>query len=106
MKTEPMNTDEALNLMQKCLPYIDGLVLDERAIKMAGNAVKRKALAMEMMLGDSREKLYGLFSIVLDIDIKELKEQEFTKTYDQIAKCMNGEFFSFFTLLSAMAVKL
>lgn len=106
MNNNPMSTDESLNLMQKCLPYIDGLVVDDRAQAVAKDPNKRKMLAMTMMLDVNRDKLYKLFSTILDIDIDELKQQEFTKTYKQISECMNGEFFSFFTLLSAMAVKL
>lgn len=95
-------TDESLDLMQKCLPYMDQLVLDDRARKMAQNDRQKKFVALELMLGKNREAMYGLLATVSDRPVEDIKKQSLTETWKMISEVMDGEFLTFFTLLSVM----
>lgn len=98
-----VTTDESLDLMQECLPYMDQLVLDERAKKMMQNDNQKKFVALEMMLGENREALYNIIAIVSKRSVETIQKQSLKETWKMITEVMDGEFFTFFTLLSVMA---
>lgn len=98
-----LTTDESLDLMQKCLPYMDKLVLDDRTRKMAQNDRSKKFVALELMLGENRDAMYQLLSVVTDKPIDVIRKQSITATWKLLSELMDGEFLTFFTLLSVMA---
>ena len=98
-----LTTDESLDLMQKCLPFMDKLVLDDRARKMVQNDRNKKFVALELMLGENRDAMYQLLSVVCDKPVDEIRKQSITATWKLLSELMDGEFLTFFTLLSVMA---
>lgn len=82
---------------------MDKLVLDDRTREMIQKDRSKKFIALELMLGKNRETMYKLLSAVTDKPVDEIREQSVTKTWNMMCEVMDGEFLTFFTLLSAMA---
>lgn len=107
-----MNTVLAFDKMEKLLPYVADIIGDETVAEFKRESAKKTSNSGEMMkillplfTTKKRDSFLAILSIMSDKEVKEIGEQDFTQTLQDMQNGFIGDMITFFICAVRMVAR-